>query len=361
MWARIEPRRYDRQVHPLALIRVFVLAYLAHAPSLGAVLGQWGRRLRTVHPSTLSYALRRASSLGLAQAMLAEVQGAFAPRRAELVGLDSMPLTLPARRRHGCRPISRQTVGGGVLWAYRIRAAAGSCPVKILRLIVGPWHDTQLIGELPLQARGPVYLMDRGFWAIDRIAQWLAQGVHFIVRINAQDFCYTADGRCGAPRPAPRGVRIEFDGLATLGGRQRRRKPRVRLVLARLGDGRDLFLASDQFTASAEQLLEDYRQRWQMETFHRVLKDVLGLAHLYNFQERGIFFLMHVALLLVLLLFMGAARRAATTLQTIVRAIGAARRQLGVFKRWRRNMLATHQNRNHKQPPLCDLGPPPNH
>jgi len=44
---------------------------------------------------------------------------------------------------------------------------------------------------------------------------------------------------------------------------------------------------------NAEALLEAYRKRWQIERFHRFLKETVGLAHLYSFQEAGLFLLLH--------------------------------------------------------------------
>ena len=84
-----------------------------------------------------------------------------------------MPLTLPATRRHNCRTINSASVGGAILWAFRLQAPRGVNPVTILKVIRGPWHDTKTIVDAPLTPKGPIYLMDRGFWSIGLIAHWL--------------------------------------------------------------------------------------------------------------------------------------------------------------------------------------------
>ena len=337
MWQTIEPRAYERSLQPLALFRVLLISFLLYLPGLEAMAQRYAHLLQTDQRSTLSYALRRLSFLQLAQALLERLQSQHRPQPGQLLALDSMPLTLPSSRRHGCRRINATTVGGGVLWSFMIDAARGTCPIKILRLIVGPWRDSQLVAELQLLAHGPIYLMDRGFWAIDLVNQWLQQQVHFIVRITSQDFKFTPLRTCGGPRTLAGGIRITFDGVARLGGPQRRRKPLVRLVYAYLPNGDDLILASDLLDWSAQELLAAYRKRWQIERFHRFLKETVGLAHLYSFQEAGLFLLLHLAVMLAVLLWLSLAAPKGLTVTQLLLAIAQMRRRAGVPQRWRPN------------------------
>ena len=62
---------------------------------------------------------------------------------------------MAASRRHRCAKLNRATAGGGVLWAMRLGARAGACPLKVLALIRGAWHDTTLIRRVKLLANGP--------------------------------------------------------------------------------------------------------------------------------------------------------------------------------------------------------------
>jgi len=90
-----------------------------------------------------------------------------APGRRDLVAIDSMPADLASTLRHGCARITRTTVGGGVLWAFTLNAARGVNPVRLLKVIEGAWSDAPLMADVELIAEGPIYLMDRGFYAID--------------------------------------------------------------------------------------------------------------------------------------------------------------------------------------------------
>jgi hypothetical protein len=320
------------------LVRAFLSAFVLYLPSTQAVLDRHGQALGTSARSTLSYALRRASSLALVRRMWGALDGFFRPGKEALVALDSMPLTLPSTRRHGCRRINSSAVGGGVLWAFLVNAARGTCPVQILRTITGPWHDTKVVAQVSLTPRGPVYLMDRGFWALDLIVAWLAQSVRFVLRVTRQSLVYRPLRSCGRARTLPRGIRVEFDGVAILGGKTCKRKPTVRLVVAYLANGEDLILASDRMDWSAERLLEAYRQRWQIECFHRLLKECVGLAHLYSFQENGLLFLLHVATLLATLLILDETAPRGSTVEVLMAALTALRAALGIpTTAWRSN------------------------
>jgi len=44
-----------------------------------------------------------------------------------------------------------------VLWAFELAAAAGGCPVKIIRTMAGAWNDSALMNRVQLCARGPIY------------------------------------------------------------------------------------------------------------------------------------------------------------------------------------------------------------
>jgi hypothetical protein len=325
-------------VQPWTLVRAFLSAFTLHLPSTQAVVDRYGPELKASARSTLSYALRRASSLEMVKRMWSALETLFRAGEEALVALDSMPVTLPSTRRHGCRPINSYAVGGGVLWAFLINAARGTCPVQILRTIVGPWHDTQVVAQVKLTPRGPVYLMDRGFWSIELIRAWLKAKVRFIVRVTRESFVYHAVRLCGKPRTVARGIRVEFDGVAVLGGQTRKNKPLVRLVIAYLASGEDLILASDRMNWSAERLLEAYRQRWQIERFHFALKECLGLAHLYSFQENGLLFLLQVAVLLATLLLLGEVSTRGLTVDILLAALTNLRATLGVpTTAWRSN------------------------
>ena len=114
-----------------------MVAYVVRVPSLRALIERGHHALGTLHPSTLSCALRRPSTVALARGLVDRLAALGRPRGGELVALDSMAMTLPSSRSHGCARINRRTVGGGVLWSYRVDAPRGAHPVQILKIISG--------------------------------------------------------------------------------------------------------------------------------------------------------------------------------------------------------------------------------
>jgi hypothetical protein len=332
------------------LIKAFMIALTMGLPGLRAVAARGARHLDGCNHSALSHALRRLSSITMVQALLDALASRHRPRRGDLIAIDSMPLTLPATLRHGCARINRWTAGGGVLWAFALNAARGASPVRILKTIEGAWGDASLMADVDLIADGPIYLMDRGFYAIDLVAQWIGRGVRFIVRAKRTKIRYDVEWTMGLPRKIGR-LRITEDAIVILGRMDRKVRPRVRLVRAILPTGEELILVSGMLDAGAEMLMEMYRQRWQIERFHFYLKETLGLAHLYSFQQNGLAFLALAAVLLSVLLLMAAAGSAAGDLvvDRLRARLRALRQACGIFGLWRRNTMRKGQTRHLKK------------
>jgi hypothetical protein len=303
--------------------------------------------LQTANYSSLAPCLRRASFLAFVRGLVERLEARGEAEAGELVALDSMALSLPRTQRHHCRKINDKTAGGGVLWAYRIGAQRGSCPVKVLKVVEGAWHDTTVMRTVRLAARGPIYLMDRGFYAFDLLEAWLKARVHFIVRARAKDLVYTPLRPLSRPHAAGP-LKVVVDAWVCLGAPSAKRHPTLRLVVAILPSGEKLFLATDLQTWSCEKILAAYKKRWHIERFHRFLKDSIGLAHLYSFHQTGITFLLYTALLLALLLFLSSDSATGETILALRKALGAIRHAMGMGAPWKRNSC-THP-RGSKKP-----------
>jgi len=342
-----EPRAYKRQVQPASLVCSFLDAFILLLPGLRQVIDYRGaERLGTANASTLSLATASAAALGLVQRLVRSLEAPAAESESEeAASLDSMAVSLAATRRHHCSKMNRDTVGGGVLWCFRPDAPRGVNPLSVLNIMQGAWHDTQSVLGAILVPRSLVYLMDRGFYKLDLVAQWLDRQVRFIVRARAREFRFQAQQTRGAPRKCG-ALRIKHDAVALIGDAKRKSRPRARLVWAVQPGGEELILVSDRMEWSAERILETYRKRWKIEGFHRLLKEHMGLAHLYSFRQRGVFFLLHVTALLAMLLWLGAAEGPAEdALARLYRALEQGRRALGLFLGWRPNTARRRRGR----------------
>lgn len=264
---------------------------------------------------------------------------------ARLVAVDAMPLTLGLKLGRACRPYNNFARGGGVLWAIWLKPPPGACPLAQLSLMRGAWSDIKLLRVARLIAGGPVYLFDRGCFAIDLVARWRRQGVHFIVRAPAGHVHVACEQVVGPPRWVDR-VHVLRDEIGVLGQAGRRgERPRVRLVWGELPGGEALILISDRLDWDATRLLRAYAQRRRVEAFHRRIKQQVGLAHLYSLQPVGIELQLEMAVLLVLLcwlLLAGQPRR--SLLELLDRALAGLRLSAGLGPtRWRPNTPPAHR------------------
>lgn len=313
-----------------------MMAFVLRLPGLREVVERLGSVVRTNNFSSLGPALNRACSLRLVQEFLGRFQTRHKPGAGELVALDSMALALPATRRNRCKKMNDKTVGGGVLWAFMINAAHGCCPVQVLKVMQGAWNDSHQMKGIELIARGPVYLMDRGFFALQLIQSWQDCHVRFIVRAKMQVGVERL--RTLSHARAYRNGRIVSDAWVRLGGLQAKFHPEVRMIEARLGK-MTLRVVTGEMKWSAEQILDAYKKRDRIERFHRFIKESVGLAHLYSFAHSGMMFLLHTALLVALLLFLGAAGVKGTDTAALLRKLlKSLRASLGLFGLWKRNI-----------------------
>lgn len=322
-----------------------MIAFAARLSGLRAVMRRCGHLLATANFSSICHALRRPSSLAFVRQMVNMLEGRYrSGNKEELAAIDGMYVTLPKTQRHRCRKCNNATVGGGVVWVYLIQATRGICPVKILKLVEGAWHDTQAMRSVELIARGPVYLMDRGFYAFDLLDRWLTQKVRFIVRAREHDLVFDVVRKLSQPRRIG-SKQLMLDAVVRLGGTQAKIHPMVRLIIAQLPSGERLILATDRLKWSAERVLEAYRKRWHIERFHRFLKDTIGLAHLYSFDQSGITFLLLTALLLALLLFLAARDPRDQTIRVLRKMFKTLREALGLDTPWKRNTCTTRRKK----------------
>jgi hypothetical protein len=350
MWRQIEPRNYAYRISPVGLVQSFLIAYALRLSGLRALVARCAARLGTSNFSSLSPALVRDCSLAFVRALVERLDASHRPAPSDLVIVDGMTLSLARTRRHHCQPMNNTTVGGGVVWAYMVRAAKGVCPIQVLRVVQGPWSDAVVMRAVKLIPHGPVYVMDRGFYAFDLFEQWLSQKVHFIVRARANCLRYTLERHLSRARRVG-SLRLVLDAWVRLGSAQTKRHPRVRLIEAMLPQGQRLLVVTDQADWSAERILDSYKKRWHIERFHRLLKETLGLAHLYSFSQNGIAFLLYTALLLCLLLFLSARTLGAETITILHAVLRAARVAMGVSAPWKRNSCSVSRGKKRKPEP----------
>lgn len=347
-WSEVEPRNYKRTLNPAALVQSFMIAFVAQLSGLRAIAQRCGALLGSQAYSSLPAALQRSSSLAFVKALVALLETTHEPGPDDLVALDGMAVTLPKTQRHHCKKFNNNTVGGGVIWAFQVNARKGKSPLRVLHVPQGAWHDSKVLRHVALVPHGPLYLMDRGFYALELVQLWLDQGVHFLVRAKNFPLVYQTLRTVSAPRTIG-ALTLTLDALVRLGGASAKAHPVARLIRTTLPSGEELILVTDQLKASVEVLLANYKKRWHIERFHRLVKDTLGLAHLYSFHQHGIEFLLYTLALLVLLLYFAHNNPQGQTIVLLRVVLKTVRSQLGLGTPWRRNMHTRRKQHRKKQ------------
>jgi hypothetical protein len=339
---RVEPRQYARKITLVALLSVVWEAFVARRPGLREIARCGAALLGTSNFSSLSHALARPSAPRFARALLDDLcQRLYREQPGDLVAIDTMMITLPATQRHGLAVCNNATAGGGVLWLFNTCARLGECPVRVLKVRPGAWRECSQMDGVALTPKGPIYLMDRGFYKISLVTKWLGEGVRFVIRARASGLQYQVLRTLGPERGLKGGGRLLFDGFVCVGSPLHRcERPRVRLVIVERNH-HTFHLMTSEHAMSPEQLMAAYKTRWQIELFHRHLKETLGLAHLYSFKQGGVEFLLGVATLIAILSFLGACERAQTVVATMRRELHRVLDRMGLPRRWQRNTLVS--------------------
>jgi hypothetical protein len=335
---------YYRQASPGQVVLAILKAVLLQLPNQRQILTQH-TELGLACPSSLSYNLRQPWMVGFATEMqqhLEMLHPHVEPAAVENPRLliDTMPAMLPITQRGTCTRFNNVAKGCGVMCTFNLDATSQQCPVRILKIMHGPWNDTFQVRGVVLDSNGPIYIADRGFYSRVTVEFWVTNKVHFIARGKKQRLHWSQVRQLIKSPTTLGSVRVETDEIVLLGKDNGKPRCQVRMLRGWLESGEDLILITDQFELTTEQLLDMYLKRGQIEVYHRFLKQSLGLAHLYSFDQTGIEGQIRLSALLANLLYLAAAphqNTPAEVLKIISTSLEDIRRELGLWKPWKRN------------------------
>lgn len=262
--------------------------------------------------------------------------------------IDTMPVLMPITQRGKCDKFNNVAKGCGVMCGFNLDAQQGQSPVDILRIMPGGWNDAYRVRSVELTPNGPIYIADRGFFSRETLHLWREQQVHFLVRAKKANLRYSIVRSLKQPPVTVGKIRVESDEIILLGKPGAKFRCEVRLIKGWLNEKEDLWLTSDQYDATPEQLFSDYLQRGQIEVYHRFVKQSLCMAHLYSFDQTGIESQIQLTVLLANLLFLSAPgdpQTANSVIKIIDQQLKKLRDELGLSKPWYRNTVAQRRNK----------------
>lgn len=172
-------------------------------------------------------------------------------------------------------------------------------------------NDITAAQAMPIEP-GATYVFDLGYYDYAWWAKLHAQGCRIVTRFKSNTRL-----TCAEERPLPEGSSILSDRIGFLPSRQAksRRNPManaVREVRVRTETGKVLRILSNDLDASAQDIADLYKRRWQIELFFRWIKQTLKITRFLGTSENAIRIQIAIALIAFLLL------RLAQTTQTAV-------------------------------------------
>lgn len=301
-WKEAQPHNYSYKIDPTAVPLALLRAFITRRPNLEEILKESGDAVGTHAKSTLSEFLASPPFADFVQLMLdyfKEARKPVQPGPERIWPTDTMALTLSRTARSDAPKFNNKTIGIGLTWMLDLEPDPGCSPFKVLKIHREAWSDAEFLAssDRPPLPCDPLATSayDRGFSGHRGIARCQSRQEAFLVRLRKDEVKYfqvlkhvSRRKRCGS-------LRILYDCMARIGNKT---PVEVRLAWAELPGGDPLIVATSRNGWSIEKILEGYRQRWPIEPMHKVIKDTIGLAHLYSLQESGMRGLMQLALLL---------------------------------------------------------------
>jgi hypothetical protein len=159
---------------------------------------------------------------------------------------------------------------------------------------------------------GMTYVFDMAYYDFSWWAALDAQGCRFVTRLKSHTRL-----KVTAERQAPEAGDILCDRIGLLPQRNARARRHafadpVREIAVRISTGKIIRLVTNDLDASATEIAELYKQRWQIELFFKWVKQNLKIRHFLGTSENAIRIQVFVALIAYILL------RGAQAIQTAV-------------------------------------------
>lgn len=161
-----------------------------------------------------------------------------------------------------------------------------------------------------------LYIVDRGLNGTRQFGELKEKGIYFVGRLNANRKHETTKEL--PISKLSNGCVVEEDCIAKMAirGNITSQSPELRIIKVNVGksimarkghkDRMDdyILLVTDAFELSEEEIIEAYRQRWEIEVFFKILKQNLSFKHFVSISKTGLETIMYCILTLSLLLLL---------------------------------------------------------
>jgi IS4 transposase len=130
---------------------------------------------------------------------------------------------------------------------------------------------------------GVTYVFDRGYIDYSAFDRYCDNGIHFVTRLKSNAFVEPLEAL-----EIPQGSPIGADMLVRVGSQQKKMKHQLRMVQTEDSQGNLLFLITNRFDLTCDEISDMYRSRWAIETFFKWMKQHLRIKHFHGQSERAV-------------------------------------------------------------------------
>lgn len=293
---------YDaKKITDLSVVKIFIMALLCKWGSLRDIeIGIRSKKdfqkeigVESISHSQLSRRLRELNTADLVD-LLGRLAVHYRNLQGNAVGIiekvgaikiiDGTYIKLPNNALNWTA-VSKDSCGIKLHVRVVVASASSTYPEKMIPS-TGNIADLDAVNHI-IEADGALYVMDRGYGEKTKMGGWIAQNIHFLVRVKKTFTMETLK------RFKPTHSRVIKNELVTI----KTRKEPVRYIEFIDDDGTPFHLITNRLDLSEEEILETYKNRWYIELFFKWLKQHVKVNHLYSTSPTGIWNQMFITLI----------------------------------------------------------------
>ncbi|MFD0717715.1 IS4 family transposase [Paenibacillus sp. GCM10027626] len=234
---------------------------------------QLSRKHNQVDPELLQLVFEQLARLVLSR------QGALA-RRSNIKIIDSTTVTLCLQKYKWAE--FRKTKAGIKVHMRLAFVEEGEVIPEKATVTVAKKNDRTQMNEL-VHEPGVTYVFDRGYIDYAAFDRYCRDGIFFVTRLKSNTHIEPLE-----ELDIPEDSQVAADVLVRIGSQQKKMKHTLRMIQTEDSQGNLLFLVTNRFDLTCDEISEMYRSRWLIETFFKWMKQHLQIKHLYGTSERAV-------------------------------------------------------------------------
>ena len=152
-------------------------------------------------------------------------------------------------------------------------------------------NDRTQLNEL-VHEPGVTYVFDRGYIDYAAFDRYCSDGILFVTRLKSNTHIEPLEELA-----VPEGSSVTADWRVRIGSQQKKMKHALRMIQTQDTEGNLLFLVTNRFDLTCDEISEMYRSHWAIETFFKWMKQHLQIKHLYGTSEHAVYNQVWIALI----------------------------------------------------------------